>query len=132
LGERSDVTTRILLVEDYAPDVVAIRALLGDRFGVMEEASVSAALERLAREGADLVLLDLKVRDSQGLDGLTRILASHPELPVIVLTSLSDRAFATQALAAGAKDYIVKGTVDAQLLSRSILRHARRGGDGRG
>ncbi|RPJ20617.1 MAG: response regulator, partial [Chloroflexi bacterium] len=77
-------------------------------------------LERLASNHFEAVLLDLSLPDSEGLDTLHRILASAPSLPVIVMTGQTDEAVATQAVQAGAQDYLIKGQVDGRLLIRSI------------
>jgi two-component system, cell cycle sensor histidine kinase and response regulator CckA len=115
---------QILLVEDNAADVRFIRELFRATTGlpcVMEEAAtLTEGLSRLARGGIDVILLDLGLPESQGLDTLRRVRASDPDIPTIVLTGLADDALGSQAVQQGAQDYLIKGQVDAQLLARSI------------
>jgi serine phosphatase RsbU (regulator of sigma subunit) len=68
----------------------------------------------------DCVLLDLGLPDAEGLDGLARLLELAPSIAVLVLTGLADEHRGTEAVAAGAQDYLVKGVIDGQLLSRAV------------
>ena len=70
--------------------------------------------------GFDCVLLDLDLPDAQGLDGLRDLRALAPELAVLVLTGLDDERRGVEAVAAGAQDYLVKGTTSGVLLARSL------------
>jgi serine phosphatase RsbU (regulator of sigma subunit) len=65
-------------------------------------------------------VLDLGLPDADGLAALHRLREAAPEVPMLVLTGLSDSARGLQAVAAGAQDYLVKGRVDGELLARSI------------
>jgi len=67
-----------------------------------------------------VVLLDLSLPDSQGLATFTEVRVCRPDLPVVVLTGLDDEELATEAVKAGAQDYLVKGTIDADSLTRAI------------
>ena len=71
-------------------------------------------------DGADCVLLDLNLPGYAGLDGLRTVLATDPLAAVCVLTGLDDEHLGTDAVAAGAQDYLVKGKVDGPLLVRAI------------
>ena len=76
-----------------------------------------AALEQ---NGIDLVLLDLNIPDSEGRKTLSRVHKQVPEVPIIVLTVLSDESIAFKALSRGAQDYLIKGEVDSNKISRAI------------
>jgi C4-dicarboxylate-specific signal transduction histidine kinase len=82
---------------------------------------ISAGLEHLANNKADVILLDLTLPDSHGLDTLMKICAQMPEMPVVVLTGLGDEMLAIEAVQKGAQDYLVKGQIGNNLLKRSIL-----------
>jgi predicted DNA binding protein/CheY-like chemotaxis protein len=84
------------------------------------EQRLSAGLEFLTSEGADVVLLDLNLPDSTGLETLASVVAETEMLPIIVLTGLDDREVGIQAIEQGAQDYLVKDNVTSDLLVRSI------------
>jgi two-component system cell cycle sensor histidine kinase/response regulator CckA len=122
--ERSAII-RVLLIEDNPGDARLIREMLVEakaaRFDLECADRLSSGLERLAEGDIDVVLLDLGLPDSQGLDTLGKMLTEPPEVPIIViLTGLDDEALAVQAVRAGAQDYLVKGQVDSNLLVRSM------------
>jgi len=115
---------RVLLIEDNPDDALLIREALaeaGEAPLALEHLDrLSAGLERLAQGGIDLVLLDLSLPDSHGLDTLATVNARAPSVPVVVLTGRDDAELATQALRLGAQDYLVKGQTDSNLLERSL------------
>ena len=112
---------RVLLVEDQRADAVLITRLLGRQdFDVERAERLSAALDRLAAEPFDVVLMDLSLPDARGLDAFIEARLAVPDVPVVVLTGLDDEAVAARAVQAGAQDYLVKGNVDARALSRAI------------
>ncbi|PYP71977.1 MAG: hybrid sensor histidine kinase/response regulator [Gemmatimonadetes bacterium] len=114
---------RILLVEDNPGDVLLIQETLGDRQGEFALESVerlAAALERLRTGGIHVVLLDLTLPDSAGLGTFTAVRTNAPDVPIVVLTGLSDEALAVATVRDGAQDYLVKGQVDGNLLGRTI------------
>jgi two-component system, cell cycle sensor histidine kinase and response regulator CckA len=113
-----------LLVEDNAADARLIRELLRDSPGdgvQLEHATrLDSALAQIRQERFDIVLLDLDLPDSQGLATLTRTQQADSGLPIVVLTGQDDRAFAVEAVRAGAQDYLVKGRFDGDLLARTL------------
>jgi len=115
---------RVLLIEDNEADAVLIREILAEVTGTIFDLKwadrLSTGLERLAEGGVDVILLDLGLPDSQGLETLVKVQTQVPEVPTVVLTGLEDQTLATQAMRAGAQDYLVKGQVDSNLLGRSI------------
>jgi diguanylate cyclase (GGDEF)-like protein len=114
----------VLLVEDNPGYAALIRNWLGQRggrrFHVDGAEMFHEAQTKLERGGVDLVLLDLSLPDSFGLDTVTRMHAAAPEVPIVVLTSLDDEEFGPRALQAGAEDYLLKGDVDGRALVRSL------------
>lgn len=115
---------RILLVEDDPDDVWIMRNLLSDRwdgpYDLVHVELLSAALELCATRRFDVVLLDLALPDSQGLETFFAMHAQVDDMPIVVLTGYSDESAAMKAVQAGAQDYLVKGQVDDHLLVRSI------------
>ena len=81
---------------------------------------LSVALDKLRDHVFDMVLLDLGLPDSRGVDSVTEIQACTPHVPIIVLSGLDDEATATSAVQKGVQDYLIKGQVDSTLLVRSI------------
>ncbi|MBD0345101.1 MAG: response regulator [Coleofasciculus sp. Co-bin14] len=71
-------------------------------------------------KACSVILLDLSLPDTQGLDAVKQVHRAAPNIPIVVMSSLSDEAIALQSLQEGAQDYLIKGHVDTQLLVRSI------------
>jgi PAS domain S-box-containing protein len=114
-------TTRVLLVEDNPGDAELISIAL-ERAGNYEMevcGRLSETLERLARNGLDLVLLDLGLPDSEGIETFLRVNERAPYIPIVVLTGSEDDDLALQAVREGAQDYLVKG-VSSSMLLRSL------------
>ncbi|MDA8297355.1 MAG: SpoIIE family protein phosphatase [Actinomycetota bacterium] len=118
----TEVITRVLLVEDDPGDALLTTELLGEAahpFAVRSASKLSEALEHL-HGGVECVLLDLGLPDATGLDALDQILTAAPGVAVIVLTGRADHDLALAAVARGAQDYLRKGQLDTELLSRSV------------
>ena len=113
---------RVLLVEDDEGDAFLVRELLLDAGSeVILSRARTLAEATLALPGeVDCVLLDLGLPDSDGLEALRAVLEVAPSIAVLVLTGLADEHRGTEAVAAGAQDYLVKGAIDGQLLTRAI------------
>ncbi|HLX12271.1 MAG TPA: PAS domain S-box protein, partial [Bacteroidota bacterium] len=119
---------RVLVVEDNPGDLRLLQETLrqsasGDQFEITPAELLSKALEALAKASFNLILLDLGLPDSSGVDTFLKIHSMFPSTAVIVLTGLDDRSSALKVVKEGAQDYIVKGNLDAEVLSRS-MRHA--------
>ncbi|NYB25828.1 MAG: PAS domain S-box protein [Methanobacteriaceae archaeon] len=115
---------KVLLIEDNLGDAVLIQEMLKDvkttNFQVKHAQILSEGIEYLQNEDFDIILLDLALPDSQGIDTFNRANEHAAELPIIILTGLSDEEFAIKAVGEGAQDYLVKGEVDSRLLARSM------------
>lgn len=116
---------RILLVEDNPADIDLIRELLPETgspvFRIDSASRLSEALARLRAEKFDLVLLDLGLPDSMGLETFHTLIEAGPDIPTIVMTGNDNQELAVSALKKGAQDYIVKGQVTGSMLVRSVL-----------
>jgi two-component system cell cycle sensor histidine kinase/response regulator CckA len=115
---------RILLVEDNLGDARLAQELLAESADFESHVTcvgrVSDAEDILLNQPIDLVLLDLSLPDSQGLEGLRRLQSLSKYAPIIVLSGSSDKALALEALKHGAQDYLIKGTINADALTRII------------
>ncbi len=115
---------RLLLIEDNTGDARLLREHLGDaagtRFDLDVVGTLAAGLARLETESFDLVLLDMSLPDSAGLDTFKNVHNHSPEVPIIVMSGLDDEAVAVQTVHEGAQDYLVKADLDHRLLVRSI------------
>lgn len=118
---------RVLLVEDGPGYAQLLRKTLAEEtnpaFHVDEANRVQTALKRLAQGGIDVVLLDLYLPDSNGLETFATLRANAPDVPVVVLTVVDNDAVAVEAVRQGAQDFLVKGQVDGKTLSR-VMRYA--------
>ncbi|MCU4801999.1 GAF domain-containing protein [Halobacteria archaeon HArc-gm2] len=125
----------VLLIEDNPGDARLFEEMLretaelprrtdagnsGDALSFAHEQRLDDGLDALAAGDADVVLLDLNLPDSTGLDTLATVVDETGMLPVIVLTGLDDREVGIQAIERGAQDYLVKDNVTSDLLVRSI------------
>jgi len=120
----NDTLIKVLLIEDNPGDARLIREMLAEarttRFDVHCHDQLSIGLEHLSMTDTDVVLLDLTLPDSQGLDTLTKVQSGSVQVPVVVLTGLDDETVAIKAVQEGAQDYLVKGQLDSNLLTHSI------------
>ncbi len=120
-----DTPLSVLLVEDNPGDARLIREMLREsdpaRWQIENVDRLGTAIDRLSAGGIDVLLLDLSLPDSHGLETFTRLHSQLPEVPVVVLTGLDDEETARRAVQEGAQDYLPKGDVNGHALVRSIL-----------
>ena len=118
--------SKVLLIEDNPGDARLIDLTLAEhgagRLTLEHSATMTEGLTRLARGGIDVVLLDLSLPDSQGLDTFRIVNEMFPETPVVVLSGLDHESVALLAVQEGAQDYLVK-RIDGlgELVVRSLL-----------
>jgi len=115
---------RRLLIEDNPGDARLLREVFSDQ-GMQNSAfthveSMGAAEKLLAEGGFDIVLLDLGLPDAQGVEGVRRVRAAAPRIPLVVLTGFDDESLAAKALQEGAQDYLIKGQIDNRGLMRAL------------
>ncbi len=115
---------KVLVIDDNPADALFICQILKTSQGTPIEVEhvnrLLPGLEQVARRACDLVLLDLSLPESHGLDTFNQVHAAAPDLPIIVLSGLDDEAMATQAVRQGAQDYLVKSHVTPHLLLRAL------------
>ncbi len=117
---------QVLLIEDDLDDVAVISHYLsgpsetGADFAVKTAERLAAGCKLLAQERFDVVLLDLVLPCASGIEGFVKLKEVRPDVPIVVLTGMRDEQLALRAVAMGAQDYLVKGTIDARVLARSL------------
>lgn len=109
----------ILIVEDDITFSLMLTTWLGKKgFVVRSSSSVSDAKRRLGEEAFDLVISDLRLPDSDGIDLLKWLKSTHPSLPLIMMTSYAEIQTVVQAMKLGAADYIAKPLNPDELLGK--------------
>ncbi len=114
---------KVLMIEDdplYRVSLMKLLTATDAPYELDVADSLETGLARLAQDGIELVLLDLGLPDSQGLDTFSQIHSKYPHAPIIVLTAHDDDELATMAVDSGAQDYLVKTKMDGQLLRRAM------------
>jgi PAS domain S-box-containing protein len=120
-----EMPVNILLVEDNPGDARLFKEFLtafqAGRFAIHHIVTLAAAKEYLQEGGpCDVILLDLSLPDSTGLEIISQLQEAFSEKPMVVLTGTDDEQVGIDSLRAGAQDYLVKGQVDGRLIVRTI------------
>ena len=123
-----DVPTKILIIEDDLVDAEFVHRGLKSisenepsiQFELQHEQRFSTGLTYISEEPVDLVILDLGLPDITGDRSLQHLCTYHPEIPVIVLTGMTNRAVALKSLREGAQDFLIKGESSPRELQRCI------------
>lgn len=119
---------QVLVVEDSPSDAFLVQAALS-RFGSDISCSFAASLQgaRVSASASppDVIVLDLSLPDSEGIDTLERVRTAFSEVPVIVLTGCPEQQLAVQALRSGAEDFLNKN--DLRALEQAVRRAIQRG-----
>jgi PAS domain S-box-containing protein len=116
-----------LLIEDDPDDTILLKDSLADiglgKIKLDHTDRLSKGLIQLGTQIYDVVILDLNLPDSRGLDTLNTTIKRFPKLPVVVLSGLADDAITVEAVRRGAQDYLVKGDISGPLVMR-VIRYA--------
>jgi PAS domain S-box-containing protein len=117
----------VLLIEDDPDDVLLVKESLAEvslgKIKLEYTGRLSRGLIELSSHSYDVILLDLNLPDSRGLDTVKTIVKSYPKIPVVVLSGLADEVITLEAVRRGAQDYLVKGEISGPMLVR-VLRYA--------
>jgi DNA-binding response OmpR family regulator len=115
---------KVLMIEDNIADVLLVREMLKEarapRFDLCVADQLASGIERLRQDHHDVVILDLGLPDSQGLDSLRELYRQFPNVPILVMTGLAEEDAAIKAVQEGAQDYVLKGATDGKLFARNI------------
>ena len=109
----------ILIVDDHPPFRSGLRALLESSQDIVivgEVASGKDAVAQATKLQPDVILMDIQIPDMNGIEATRRILHTSPHIAILVLTMFEDDDFVFSALRAGARGYLLKGTMKADLL----------------
>ena len=120
---------RLLLIEDDERDVFLLKELLAESsvpFEIETAPSMLHAIKRLAAGRIDMVLCDLKLPDTMGMDTFVTLHAAAPAMPVIIVSGLADEDLALKIVGDGAYDYVVKGRFTGQALAHKICQALNR------
>jgi len=129
VSESETKKINILLVEDNKGDARLIHEMLVEQekkgsitatYSLTWGKCIKDALDILNNRKFDIVLLDLTLPDSRGLDTFKIVREHAGQTPIVVMSGLNDETIAVNAVRQGAQDYLVKGTVNSSLLARSI------------
>ncbi len=127
LNKETSQEIRVLLIEDNPEYPGLLKRMLAKEkrpsFHLVSVNNLQAGLEHLGKEATDVILLDLNLPDSRGLDTFASVQAQVPSVPIIILTGFDDENLGLEAVGKGAQDYLVKGQVEGKMLAR-IMRYA--------
>ncbi len=127
LGKPNGERLQILLVEDNAGDARLLLEMITDiaklEFDVEHVDRLEEGLKRLHAGIKDLVLVDLGLPDSQGIETFRSLQAGAPNTPTVVISGLDNEATAVEAVRLGAQDFLVKGRINGPSLVR-VMRYA--------
>jgi two-component system cell cycle sensor histidine kinase/response regulator CckA len=119
-----DSQVSVLMVEDNAGDATLVQEYLGasapDAYQIVHCERLDEALDHLANEPCDVILLDLSLPDSRGLSTFDAVQSHAAGIPIVILTGFNDDVLAAQAIKVGAKDFLPKKSLDGSLLHRAI------------
>lgn len=114
---------KIFIIEDNPGDLVLIREMLresGLEFSLESSETLKEGLEIFKKLDYDILLLDLGLPDSEGMETFLKAQKELSDKAIIILTGFSDEEQGTMAVGKGAQDYLIKGQIDSTLLSKSI------------
>jgi PAS domain S-box-containing protein len=112
------------LIEDNPGDTRLIQEMINEEKGANNSiecfSRLALGLKRLAQGGIDVILLDLGLPDSQGVNTFEKTYAVAPKVPILILTANDNDAIAIEAVSKGAQDFLIKGNTDGSHLFRAI------------
>ncbi|MEG4229516.1 PAS domain S-box protein [Microcoleus sp. N9_B2] len=119
------ICLKVLLVEDNSHEAELIEDLLSEiggaqRIVLTKVERLSEAQQRLNQETFDIILLDLSLPDSLGIETVARVQEYGVNVPIVVLTAQNDEELALRLISVGVQDYLVKRKIDSELLIRSL------------
>ncbi len=125
-GGTLNTAVRVLTIEDDPIDFESVRRQLTTKgvqcYQITRAETFTRGLELLSSSHFDIVLLDCRLPDSDGLSSIKKIAQNYPCLPVVVMTGIDDQQLAVESLKHGAQDFMVKGSTNSRL--ECVIRYA--------
>lgn len=122
-----DKPFKVLLIEDDPGDSYLTQEMLAENnshLSVDVVDRISTAIQRIDKGSIDIILMDLGLPDSQGIESFRRVHEKSGNIPIVVLTGWADELTGLQAVNSGAQDFVYKGEINGRVLSR-VLKYAR-------
>ena len=115
---------KVLFIEDNPADARLIKEMFKDiskpQYELINAKTLKDGLNYLKNQKIDILLLDLSLPDSMGIETFKNIHNSDPKLPIVILSGLEDEELAVSAVRQGAQDYFVKDDINSRLLTRAL------------
>ena len=115
---------RVLHVEDSRTDTILIHSILKNirthKFNVAAVESLADAIQEVKKNRPDVILLDLTVKDSSGIDTVVRMRDAAPLIPIVITTGNDSQLLVQTAMRKGAQDYLFKNSINQETLNRAI------------
>jgi diguanylate cyclase (GGDEF)-like protein len=122
--ERPGKPIELLLIEDNPEDLLLTKRMLEKiryaSFHISCADNLSTGIKRAVSGNIDVILLDLNLPDSSGVETFVKLKLKVPEIPIVVLSGFADEEESIKAVREGAQDYLIKGQIDGNLLVRSL------------
>lgn len=116
---------KVLLIEDNPGDAFLMKFYLGESsspmFHVSHAENLKSALDLLSENKFDIILSDMNMPDSYGVDTIKTLMGNYPGNLVVVLTGLTDEEVGLETVRYGAQDFLVKGKFDGKVLVSSVM-----------
>lgn len=116
---------KVLLIEDNDGDAFLMKFYLEDsvtyKFDIVHAKTMEGAFEKMTGSKFDIILMDLNLPDSDGVESIRKFIEKFPGSLVVVLTGLIDEKVGFEAVKYGAQDFLVKGKFDSKLLISSVV-----------
>ena len=117
-------SVKILLIEDDLAEARLLQEVLKSfqlmQYSLVHVKRLKEGIDLLQQNRFDVILLDLTLPDSQGLESVRLLVDRAPKVPIVVLTNTNDDKLALQAVREGAQDYLIKRHVNVEVLVRSV------------
>jgi DNA-binding response OmpR family regulator len=119
-----DKVVKVLFIEDNPADARLIKEMFKDiskpKYELINARSLQEGLKYLNSQEIDILLLDLSLPDSTGIETFEKVHSYDPKLPIVILSGLEDEELAVFAVRQGAQDYFVKDDINSRLLTRAL------------